>query len=115
MAWNDDSWKDSYDAWKLRSPYDDGPEEECWHEEYEIDWQGLAHCSNCNTHWCASADEIRLQREANERYDAHRRREARREFWRKLTLPIRWPIYRLLDRVWPRKACKVLTDDEIPF
>ena len=23
MSWNDDSWRDGYDAWKLASPYDD--------------------------------------------------------------------------------------------
>jgi hypothetical protein len=35
----DDSWKDGYDAWKLRSPYDDGddePDEGEW-REIEID------------------------------------------------------------------------------
>lgn len=25
MPWYDDSWRDTYDAWKLASPYDDGP------------------------------------------------------------------------------------------
>ena len=27
----------------------------------------------------------------------------------------RWPIFRLLEKVWPRKSLSVLTDDEIPF
>lgn len=36
----DDSWRDSYDAWKLASPYDDyddDPREDCDHDEYEVD------------------------------------------------------------------------------
>ena len=116
MAWNDDSWKDSYDAWKLRSPYDDGPDEpECYHEEFEIDFDGRARCNCCGETWMASADEIAFQREELAEYDAWSIRKERREFLRRLTYPIRWPIFRLLERVWPRKSYSVLLDEEIPF
>lgn len=37
MGWDDDSWKDGYDAWKLASPYDGGSEEET--EVWELWYQ----------------------------------------------------------------------------
>lgn len=110
-----DAWKDGYDAWKLASPDDERPEDECSHEEYEINYEGRAHCDCCGEGWWASTEEIQSQREREAEYDRWCRREERREFWRKLTYPIRWPIYRLLNRIWPRKSCSVLLDDEIPF
>jgi len=51
-------WRDSYDEWKLRSPYDDEPEEECWHENYRARLQGLATCDRCGKCWEASAEEV---------------------------------------------------------
>jgi hypothetical protein len=110
-----DAWKDGYDAWKLASPDDEFPEEECRHEEFEINWEGRATCDRCGEHWWASQDEIAEQRERIREYDRWCIRQERREFLRRLTAPIRWPIYRLLERIWPRKSCAVLTDDEIPF
>lgn len=115
MSWNDDSWRDTYDAWKLRSPYDDEPEDDCFHEEYEIDFNGNARCETCGESWYATAAEIAAQRERYREYDAYCRRVERRERWRRLTYPVRWPIFRLLSRLWPRKSYAVLTDDEIPF
>lgn len=115
MPWNDDSWRDGYDAWKLRSPDDDYDEPECHHEEFDIDYEGRAHCEMCGETWWADGDQIAAQREHQVEYDRWCRRQERREFWRKLTYPIRWPIFRLLDRIWLRKACRVLYDEEIPF
>lgn len=115
MAWNDDSWRDSYDSWKLRSPYDEYDHEECHHHDYEIDMAGIAHCETCGERWTATRAEIAAQRENLLEYDRWTRRQERREFWRKLTYPIRWPIFRLLDRVWPRQATRVLDDSEVPF
>lgn len=44
----DDSWRDTYDEWKLACPYDDEqPEDTCDHEEYEVDWEGRAECHYC--------------------------------------------------------------------
>lgn len=124
MPWNDDSWRDSYDAWKLQSPDDDyddyNPEQDCEHEHYEIDvCTGRAECVECSKSWYLSGEEIdaELDRQANYQDECERedRRQRRQEFWRKLTYPIRWPLFRLLDRIWPRKACRVLYDEEIPF
>jgi len=113
MPWDDESWKDSYDAWKLASP--DDREDECLHVVFDIDYEGRAHCEDCLATWWPSADEERLFREANARYEAYCRREERRERWRRMTHWFRWPLFRLLERIWPHKACSVLTDDEIPF
>lgn len=118
MPWNDDSWRDSYDAWKLASP-DDDCDDECYHEDFEIDLEGRAYCNSCDHRWWASEADVLSFRCANEAYDEHCRRAERRErwaeLWRKFTLIFRWPIFRLLGRIWPRKACAVLRDDEIPF
>lgn len=103
----------TYDQWKTDSGYDE--RDECYHEESDIDWEGRAHCAACGAVWTASKIEIDHQREQQAEYDTWCRQQERREFWRTLTLPIRWPIFRLLERVWPRKSLSVLTDDEIPF
>lgn len=112
----------TYDQWKTRDPndhgyYDDYDEEpECDHSEYEVDiLTGRAECCMCPHSWYQTEDEIAAEAERQREYAAWEARENRRELWRKLTLPIRWPIFRLLERIWPRKALKVLTDDEIPF
>lgn len=120
MSWTDDRWRDGYDAWKLASPYDeyedDDPDAElCDHEEFEIGWDGRAICHRCGEAWWASSAEIEADRHWRQEYAEWVARQERREFWRKLTYPIRWPIYWLLERVWPRKSCAVLSDDEIPF
>lgn len=115
MPWNDDSWRDGYDAWKLRSPDDDGPEPECLHEEYEIDMEGRAHCEMCGEKWWATGDEIAGQRERQIEHDAWCRKQERREFWRRLTYPIRWRLWRLFGRIWPRKAIRLLDHDDLPF
>lgn len=114
---HDDSWRDSYDAWKLASPdddYDDDPE--CDHDDYDVDiLEGRARCNRCSESWHVTEEEVQRQIEHQRQYCEWEDRENRREFWRRLTHPIRWPIFRLLERIWPRKACNVLTDDEIPF
>ena len=106
---SDDSWRDSYDEWKLRSPYDDEPEEECWHEDYEIDWQGDATCERCGHMWTATADQIASERLRNEAYDEHCRREERRE---RLA---RWFGWMRLWRWRRRKPRPAEIDDGIPF
>ena len=120
MSWNDDSWRDSYDEWKLRSPddeygyYDDDP---CDHEDYETDiLNGRCWCHKCDEVWYATAEEISRQIQHEAEYHEWECKQQRHEFWRKLTLPIRWPIFRLLERIWPRKASRILADnDDIPF
>lgn len=128
MPWNDDSWRDGYDAWKLRSPDDDygwhpdeGPEasNDCEMENgcrviWEINSEGLASCV-CGLEWIPSAEEKAAFLAAKADLRRHERRERDREFWRRLTYPIRWPIFRLLEKVWPRKAMRVLDDSEVPF
>jgi hypothetical protein len=117
MTYADDSWKDSYDAWKLATPPEyDGPDEpECFCEDYEINWEGRATCDRCGHEWWPTPAELEAERQRCAIAAEMLAREERREFWRRLTYPIRWPLFRLLERVWPRKACSVLVDDEIPF
>lgn len=116
----------TYDQWKTREPdyydgYDDyDAERECDHEHYEIDvCTGRAECDYCSKSWYLSDEEMNAEFDRQARYqeecEQEERRQRRQEFWRKLTLPVRWPIFRLLERVWPRKSLSVLTDDEIPF
>ena len=38
--------------------YEDGLEDECFHEDYEIDFlAGIASCSDCGARWFATNDE----------------------------------------------------------
>lgn len=115
MTWQDDSWRDSYDAWKLRSPDDEYEHAECHHESFEIDMEGRAHCDDCYESWWATADEIHTQREQQAEYDAWCARQERRVFWLRLTHPVRWTLHLILQKVWPRKSMSVLADEEIPF
>lgn len=119
MSWNDDRWKDSYDAWKLASPddyYDDDPDEElCDHDDYDADFNGRATCYRCGHSWYLTAEQIAAEHERQAAYDEHCQKQARRERWRALTAPFRWAWYRVLDRVASRLAIKSLHDDEIPF
>ena len=115
----------TYDQWKTTDPRDYEDDEydsafECEHEDYDIDvCTGRASCNCCDHRWYMTGEEIdaELDRQATYHEDCERweRQQRRREFWRKLTLPIRWPIFRLLDKIWPRKSLSVLDDSEIPF
>jgi hypothetical protein len=58
-----DAWRDSYDEWKLRSPYDKYPGEECDHVEADLDIvDGRFRCA-CGHSWRASGDELIPQAE----------------------------------------------------
>lgn len=109
----------TYDQWKTRETdyayYCDESDEECAHEDFETDSEGRRSCCRCDHRWWPTKEEIETERRLQREHDKWQRRQVRREFWRKITYPIRWPIYRLLDKVWPRKSCSVLLDDEIPF
>ena len=123
MTWDDDRWRDGYDAWKLRSPddeypypYDDEPEQPCDHDDCSVDpITGRVECHICGVAWYQTKEEMKAESRRQQEYDKWQRQQERHEFWRRLTYPIRWPVYRLLNRIWPRKACSVLVDDEIPF
>jgi hypothetical protein len=105
MAWHDDSWKDSYDSWKLASP-DDEREDECLHEDYEADVLGRATCCRCSHLWWMTDDEIKWERERSEAYDRIMRRADRRERVRQILDKVR--------RLWRwRKPSPI--DEEIPF
>lgn len=112
----DDRWRDSYDAWKLQSPYDDweeDPRENCDHEEYEVDWEGRAECHYCGAHWWLTPKQHEAYQEAEARwmkaYDRAQRREHSR-FWRAVdwlrSIPKR--IHRLVQKPSP-------IDDDLPF
>jgi hypothetical protein len=123
MPWNDDSWKDGYDAWKLRSPYDDcddseeyDAERDCDHDDYEIDiLTGRAECCMCPHSWYVTSEDVSREIERQARYYDDMEREERRQWWRDKTYPVRMFVFRILERIWPRKSCSILNDDEIPF
>ena len=114
---SDDRWRDSYDEWKLRSPYDDCPDEpECDHEEYEVDWEGRATCNHCREHWWLTSEQLQAYDEAQasaaEEYD----REMRRYhslFWRAVDWVNR-VVYRLRLRFTEWRNAEPANDD-IPF
>lgn len=109
----DESWRDSYDEWKLRSPDDDEPE--CDHDDYDVDiLDGRCRCL-CGHSWYASSKEIEAEIERQREYSEWEECENRRQWWRDKTLPIRMFFFRMLERIWPRRALNVLHDDEIPF
>lgn len=57
----------SYDSWKCRSPddeypYDDGEEDPCDHDEYDLDiLTGRAFCYRCGEAWYATDEEMRAE------------------------------------------------------
>lgn len=118
---NDPSYQDYCNAnYGPEDEYGYDPSSDCEHDDYDIDvCMGRASCNCCSKVWYLDSSEIdaELDRQANYQEECERedRRQRRHEFWRRLTLPIRWPIFRLLERVWPRRSLSVLTDDEIPF
>lgn len=114
-----------YDAWKLRSPYDDYPDEpDCYHEHYDINVEGLAICDECGERWYADKSEIEHYRYLNANYDAWCHREERRQWWRDRWMrfwmffsPMRLWLWETLHRLgWRRTANRCLSvHDEIPF
>jgi hypothetical protein len=118
MAWNDDSWKDSYDDWKLASPYDDEPEDDCDHTDYESDiLTGIASCDRCGHRWMQSLEEIEAEHRRISAYQEYEERENRRQWWSDLFYNVRHPLqaihWQMQKRGWLRRPA--VTDDEIPF
>jgi hypothetical protein len=111
MRSDTDDRDEDYDSY-----YDYDESLDCEHEHYEIDvCTGLAECDQCPHSWYLTSEEVdrELDRQAN--YFEDMEREERQQRWRNITYPIRMFFFRILDRVWPRKALNVLHDDELPF
>ena len=109
--WEDEGWKDTYDSWKLASP-DDDYEDECEHPFFEVDYEGRAHCDQCQASWWSTADEIKAQADHEAAYGQWVADQERWSFrfkeWLRHWL---WSFrYRRATRHWSK-----LTDDEIPF
>lgn len=96
----------TYDQWKCDPGYDDPPEEDCIHEDYETTLEGRASCGRCGHSWWLSHEEQMHEREANEAYDRYCRREERREKWRQVRAWFRGFLPR-------RKPAPVV--DDVPF
>lgn len=85
----------------------DEPEpEECWHEEFEADINGLATCGRCGARWWMTVTEIAREGELRTDYDKMIRRAERRERIE------RWLHALAFWRRW-RKPAPI--DDEVPF
>ena len=74
-----------YDAWKTDVPEYYGYEDECDHEDYEITWEGIAHCAACQARWTATPEECAAydaaQGRAAEAYAEMERRDRWRFLW----------------------------------
>jgi hypothetical protein len=104
----DDSWRDSYDDWKLASPYDEH-DEPCDHENYDIDiLDGRATCDRCGERWYASNEEVLQTIDHMAWYAEYEERENRKQWWRDIWHSIKSIIPR-------RKRLAHIDDDDIPF
>ena len=114
MTWHDESWKDSYDAWKLESPYDDC-EDECDHEDCDADiLTGRAICNRCGHSWWQTEAEIAAEIDRIRAYDEweHEQRTLRyriKEWFSGMLFRVR---YRWATRHWKRL---VDDSDDTPF
>lgn len=114
----DDSWRDTYDEWKLACPYDDEqPEDTCDHEEYEVDWEGRAECHYCGANWWLTPEQLDRYQEAEARWMAEYDRQCLRErsrFWR--TVDWLGVLYQRIRHQFRRKPSPpVEIDDDLPF
>ena len=117
MTWNDDSWRDGYDAWKLASP-DDYYDEPCDHEDYDVDTlEGRARCHRCGESWWADEDEILRVIDAESAYSRYEEEMNRKRWWSDLLYNIRHPLqaihWEFQKRGWLKP--KIVTDDDISF
>lgn len=107
---SDDSWRDTYDAWKLASPYDD---DLCDHDDYDVDiLDGRAHCNRCPESWYVSEEEVARQIEHQAAYHEQLERENSRQWWRDLFSPATNLLWRFKKALRHREA---IIDDDIPF
>jgi hypothetical protein len=119
MPWHDDSWKDSYDAWKTREPnYGDEPENECDHDETEMDvCTGRVECQICGARWFASRDEVDRELDRIATYDEWCAEQVRpwnrfKQWWRDTRL-VTWARARWW--AWRHPRIEVEDEPELPF
>jgi hypothetical protein len=120
MPWNDDSWKDGYDSWKLAP--DDEYDDPCDHEDYQVDiLEGRARCDRCGESWYCSDEEVLRQIEHEAAYAAWEEKENRRQWWSDALYAVRHPLaaihWELQKRQWfgMRIGKREPSDDDIPF
>lgn len=110
-AGRDDSWRDSYDAWKLASPYDDYDYDECDHEDFDIDiLDGRCTCHRCGERWTATEAELLHQIDSEAAYARYMDELNRKQWWSDLWDRIKAPFRRLRSIRQPKEM-----DDDIPF
>lgn len=113
---NQDLGELGYDAWKTHVPeyHDDYEEDECWHENEEIDiLTGRALCPDCGSTRQVSKEEFRSRARAEREHDRAMRRHARRERWRALADDFHVTLNGL--RTASGLPPKITHVDEIPF
>lgn len=96
------------------------PQDECEHDNYEIDiLTGRAECDTCYHSWPATSEEIAAAVRHQRQYHEWEERENRRQWWRDLFAPITGPVRRTVERfrIWrdSRTFQPSVGDDEIPF
>ena len=88
--------------WDSMPPEEDGSEEECMHEDAEIDWQGRLFCTCGHSEYLGSvrlAQIDRMRAEADERYHEEMAEAVKQE----------------IDKTLPETLPAQALDDELPF
>jgi hypothetical protein len=85
--------------------FDGGPEDDCDHEDYEIDLTGRATCQRCSQYWWPTSEQISA-------YDA--------AMYAAYAVPPWWVRFLergkdFLNRLRARRAPAAVYEDDIPF
>lgn len=103
------------DQWKCDPGWDDEPEEECFHDDYEVDiLTGRAECCRCPYSWYQTEAQILAEIERQRAYDEWQREQERPWYrFKQWVSGIRGDLQWRWRRLW--KPRPLTLDDEIPF
>jgi hypothetical protein len=69
--------------------YDDGDSDVCDHDDFDVDWEGRAHCHYCPFKWWLTMEELEAHQRAKTAWELEFHRERRRAFWQGVWREIR--------------------------